>query len=313
MSDLPAPLGVIETDAFCEGCGFNLHSQKVWRDERLGIAVCRCPECGRHAFAGGKTSVLTVWLQRLALLGTLAWGALALMLVLGTFGYAFGIHAAADEGLTYRRLETVDGRPVQYSYNGNTQEFTIALPQPDVLNPPPPTSPTTVPAEQVVLRRKLAPFLTDESRSDARLGAMYGIPPQLIEAVVIGGMMMLGWLACGMVLAVISWFWRPWRRWLWLLLPTLAAVTVLCLMLNQGESNYWGRGVREINDVPVLVNVGVVLLVNLIVMAIGLIVGRPFMRLLLKVFIPPKPRQLFAFLWHCDGKTMPMPMPTQSR
>ena len=31
----------------------------------------------------------------------------------------------------------------------------------------------------------------------------------------------------------------------------------------------------------------------------------PIARTLLRMFIPPKPRQHFAFLWAADGKTMP--------
>ncbi|MDB5300946.1 MAG: hypothetical protein JWO87_2609, partial [Phycisphaerales bacterium] len=42
----------IHTDTFCESCGYNLHTQAVVRDERLGLLICRCPECGRWAAAG---------------------------------------------------------------------------------------------------------------------------------------------------------------------------------------------------------------------------------------------------------------------
>jgi hypothetical protein len=58
-------LSLVETDAFCD-CGYNLHGQAVWRDERLDLLVCRCPECGRHAAAGRFTGIHSVWLQRLS-------------------------------------------------------------------------------------------------------------------------------------------------------------------------------------------------------------------------------------------------------
>ena len=53
----PIPLR-IQTDTFCEGCGYNLFSQKVWIDERLGIPVTRCPECARHRAAGHSDPAL---------------------------------------------------------------------------------------------------------------------------------------------------------------------------------------------------------------------------------------------------------------
>jgi len=63
-TDLGPVVGHIQTDTFCENCGYNLHTQAVVRDERLGLLVCRCPECGRHAAAGRLTSASRVWLNR---------------------------------------------------------------------------------------------------------------------------------------------------------------------------------------------------------------------------------------------------------
>lgn len=65
-TDTVAPLSQVETDSFCD-CGYNLHGQLVWRDERLELLVCRCPECGRHAAAGRFTGIHSTWLHRLSL------------------------------------------------------------------------------------------------------------------------------------------------------------------------------------------------------------------------------------------------------
>ena len=40
--------------------------------------------------------------------------------------------------------------------------------------------------------------------------------------------------------------------------------------------------------------------------AIGVLIGRPIGRGLLRVLLPNRPRQLFAFLWRRDGKEMPV-------
>jgi len=42
---------------------------------------------------------------------------------------------------------------------------------------------------------------------------------------------------------------------------------------------------------------------------LGILVGRSLARAFVRTIIPPKPRQLLAFLWRIDGKTPPMPKP----
>ena len=63
-SDIGPQVGHVESDTFCEACGYNLLTRPVVRDERLGILVCQCPECGRFAAAGRGTSAGQVWLHR---------------------------------------------------------------------------------------------------------------------------------------------------------------------------------------------------------------------------------------------------------
>jgi hypothetical protein len=63
----------IETDRFCGDCGYNLNTQAVWRDERLGILLCRCPECGRHHPAESNVTMAQDWLRRLTSLVAVVW------------------------------------------------------------------------------------------------------------------------------------------------------------------------------------------------------------------------------------------------
>ncbi|MGD8451854.1 MAG: hypothetical protein PVJ57_08550 [Phycisphaerae bacterium] len=68
------PIAVIETDRFCDGCGYNLRTQAIHRDPRTGILLCRCPECGRfHAAADHATTVGRLWLKRLAAALLVGW------------------------------------------------------------------------------------------------------------------------------------------------------------------------------------------------------------------------------------------------
>ncbi len=60
------PVGHVQVDSFCAHCHYNLFSQVVSRDQRLGILVCRCPECGRFSAAGNMTTASQKFTQRLA-------------------------------------------------------------------------------------------------------------------------------------------------------------------------------------------------------------------------------------------------------
>ena len=52
-----APVACIDLDRFCEGCAYNLRTLPVYRDERTGIPVVRCPECGRFQSANDASTV----------------------------------------------------------------------------------------------------------------------------------------------------------------------------------------------------------------------------------------------------------------
>ena len=111
--DLPSasrPVGQIQTDAFCEGCGYNLYTQAVTRDERLGLLVCRCPECGRYAVPGRATDAGRPWLQRL--------GAVLLVVYILFLLYGIGFGLAGLWAVHAAHLEDVE-RPVVVTRPGN--------------------------------------------------------------------------------------------------------------------------------------------------------------------------------------------------
>ena len=94
-------IGHVQADAFCDGCGYNLHTQAVTRDERLGILICRCPECGRFAPAGNLTSARTVWLNRLGLGLLITW----ILFLLGFFGLLTLFDGVTAYGFTQVEVE----------------------------------------------------------------------------------------------------------------------------------------------------------------------------------------------------------------
>jgi hypothetical protein len=86
-------IGHIQTDTFCESCGYNLHTQAVRRDARLGILICRCPECGRWT-AAGKSTAREAWLNRLGTAMLMSW----VLLLLVAFGFCSLFLALANYG-----------------------------------------------------------------------------------------------------------------------------------------------------------------------------------------------------------------------
>ena len=58
--------GVLEVDAFCTRCNYNLHGQSVTIDDRLGFPICRCPECGTFHPAGTGITAGANWVRRFA-------------------------------------------------------------------------------------------------------------------------------------------------------------------------------------------------------------------------------------------------------
>jgi hypothetical protein len=104
---VPVPLGLVQTDLTCEGCGYNLYSQPITRDERLGIPVCRCPECGRFNVPGKATDASRAWLRRLGV-GLLVLYVLAVLWVIGLA--VTGLAALQHEYLSGEVRERVYGQ-----------------------------------------------------------------------------------------------------------------------------------------------------------------------------------------------------------
>jgi len=91
------PLACVELDRFCTECGYNLRTQAVFLDQRTGIPLVRCPECGRCLPANDLTTALRPWLRRLTSLLLAAWMVLLVAWFVGL--------ACAEGGLAYSTLD----------------------------------------------------------------------------------------------------------------------------------------------------------------------------------------------------------------
>jgi hypothetical protein len=97
----------IEADVFCASCGYNLHGQKIWLDERLGFLVCQCPECGRYHPAANGSSANSIWLSRFATGMLIVW-IIAIIALSIIFGFIFAGFQAGFASFT--QLNNFDGK-----------------------------------------------------------------------------------------------------------------------------------------------------------------------------------------------------------
>jgi hypothetical protein len=245
----------METDVFCEGCGYNLHGQPVNREAGLGLMVCRCPECGRfHPAALGVTATRP-WLARLGVGLIVSW----VLFAVGVFllcGFFMGL-------FSYIHLEVFTQRTYPQNANGSYVYSNYA---PRSIRPPPPPNPN---------------YYDDRETAWKVLGSL-----SIANAVLLGSF-------C----AVSMWHVRKERLYFALGWPILAALVTYGL--------WWAN-----ENIELIVNWSIVRLViytviNIAAMVVGLKVGRPIARFLLRVLVSPKLRQHVHFLWTCDGLQPP--------
>lgn len=68
-----APFSCIELDRFCQKCAYNLRTLPIHRDERTGIPLVRCTECGEFQSANDAATVYRPWFHRLTSFVLVAW------------------------------------------------------------------------------------------------------------------------------------------------------------------------------------------------------------------------------------------------
>jgi hypothetical protein len=190
MTEIESPVGAVvshvQTDAFCDHCGYNLNTQPVMKDERLGILVSRCPECGRYIAAGQTTAAGRVWLNRVVTSLLAAW-TLCILLAFALFTLFFGVLAFghAADATEVRSINTFTGNSIRMPGPFNPYNY-----------------------QRVV--REFTPDQADEARS-------YHTEQIIVTSITIALALLLGMLSA-------SFFWhvRGWRRFLPMASPLLA-------------------------------------------------------------------------------------------
>lgn len=110
-----APVACIDLDRFCDGCGYNLRTLPVHRDERTGIPIVRCTECGRYQAANDAATAVRPWLDRVMSVVLVAW-----MLTIASGFFWFGLGEGALSYAVLDELTLHGGYTIQRTGNSTT-------------------------------------------------------------------------------------------------------------------------------------------------------------------------------------------------
>lgn len=267
--DQQATVAYVETDRYCESCGYNLRTQPVRRETRTRVLMCRCPECGGFQPVREGVTVGRVWLQRLGTLGLFAWIVTLLSVGLGLGAVQVGLTIIPlDELTTYRKI-TIPA-PVQPQTVGGGTTVTIA-------------------GQRIAITQ---PAATTRYRREVHQHYPYY---REFMALMHASSFALGFLLSLMVVVAF----HHWRRWGYL-------VPALSVSIAAGTLTWYFWSI----DCPHLLDWGTSIIArqsaaHLAGGLTGILLGRPFARLVITLMLPRKLRQVLAFLWLADGKDPP--------
>lgn len=280
---------VIQADQFCP-CGYNLHGQRVERDERLGFEIVRCPECGQYQPAGHGSTAMRPWLSRLAAGLLVLW----ILFLLGVTAAAVGTFTAMSFAGVEMQTQWVQfdgrtGRPVDHIWNPDSGAYVYTYLD---------TGETYSNPDEIRMETRYLPRNHPWAvawRENNNRGASG--PPPLAYVLFYAA---LGAIAfcLGVGQSAALWHVRGWRQGLPMAVVLLLPLGFLLVSIT-GQNGYTGAA-----GLVLKIGVGHLALAGLCYAA-GLITGRPIARFIASLLVPPRPRQSLAFLWHADGKSPP--------
>lgn len=122
------------------------------------------------------------------------------------------------------------------------------------------------------------------------------LPGEGLAILLCAAALAIGFVA-GLLCVTFMWHWPRRRYLLLILLPVAAVAFVLSIFLTEPSYRFvqaWC--VQGAFTMLACESLGILL---------GIRFGRPLARVIIRSIVPPRPRQLLAFLWHVDGKRLP--------
>lgn len=227
-------IGLVESDRYCDECGFNLRGQNVFRDGATRLLLVQCSECARlHPANSLTTNARGSWFRRLSGALLLVW-VVALLLML----FIAGVIEAAMQIATTEVLDLT--QPVS-----NVPEL----------------------ASRHSLDLSLFAFMS------------FAIPA-----------------ACMTLLSVAAHHWRWWGA----VLAAIALPLIPAAIVHQGAHHSFPDSAHRM--LPYFLAHTTIQIAGGVA---GATLGRPLVRVLATLFVPPRARQALGFLWLADGKPPP--------
>jgi hypothetical protein len=282
-------------DRLCIKCGYNLVGQPIFREEHYGMFIVRCPECATVASLQ-EYPLLGRWANRWASLLAGIWMLIIVALWLGSsaaiFGLSLGAAEVACERYSDELYQQFNAWQAQSATPGGGGAGTV----------------TRTRGQVVIVNNTFTNFSTwwaqqDPSALLAEAGGFFGGIDvwvwylwfwEAVVAIALGVMwatILLGRKRPGLIVVAIM---------IMLGAASLSAIPLIDWLQEQPQWMYQASR-SQIGPRALAISLawGGACLV------MGLMIGRPVTRGLMRLMLPPRLRSSLAFLWLADGKNPP--------
>lgn len=309
-------VSVIVGDRLCVHCGYNLTGQNIYRESHYDLLIARCPECGSVASVL-EYPVLGRWANRWAAVIAALWVLLLLVIWLGTSGALFGLSMATGaQGArnefriyiedSYKQWEAQQAAATAPNTASGAVNTTAAATGGTVITLPPGTPPQVT---AFITRGSRYPKFTTWWRLQDKAALVQGAGG--VRAV-IDPRAFLMWVPLSIVAFILGCFWGiallGRRRlglliWVGVMMATAGVFALIPTLVWLWEAPSHPRSAAEQIVAPPLLVLS--LAYAAIPLSIGVLVGRPLARRLIRTLLPPKLRNSLSLLWTTDGYDPP--------
>lgn len=272
-------------DRLCAKCGYNLMGQAVLREPYYNMLIVRCPECASVASVQ-EYPLLGRWANRWATLLAGLWLLIIVGLWIGTGAAIFGFSIGTAETASWRYSSLLSQR---------YQEWTAA-------------QAAASGAAQNAFNFNQNDWQTWWDQQDhAALFAEAGGWGSALH-----WSLLSIWIPFAMVVFALGCMWAVImlnRRWhgrligaaLIMLVAVFFSSIVYMEWQNEAAGFWWNSGRRQIGPMVL----GLSLLFGAMALCAGMLFGRPVVRGLIRLMLPPRLRHSLAMLWTVDGLVPP--------
>jgi len=265
----PAGPPLITGDRVCLACGYNLIGRPVVREPHHGLLVVQCPECGTYDAVTAQPAAGRIGPKVVGLLVAL-WLLLLIGAWLGTAAMLFGMTLAGSEQLVEGAGRDLNRLHDDAFAEGAPGSFANWFRQQD----------------PAALREQLGGLRL----RNLRIHVLFALPVVAIGA---------AW-SC-----LLLWRGR-WSLLAWsLVLVGTGSAFAAATIVARGHAPAWPRDAAiSLLGAPAAALTTALLWLQL---AVGMTIGRPLARLVVRLLLPPAMCASLHALWTCDGRTPPDP------